>query len=352
MASAKRARVTSSQVAERAGVSRTTVSFVLNDVDNGKVAKVTRERVLQVAAELGYVPDAAARTLVSGKTGTVGMVVSKAEHIRVDAFVPQTLYSLTTVCAKRGYRLLVETSEVKQSAYDYEQLVDAKQIDGLVVLNPNPSDSRLTSLIEQGFPLVLLGAHSHPDVAAVYVNSAAGMTRATNHLIGHGHSDLGFIHYRAVSHLGMGGRFGGFVSALGQAGLRLREEWVMSGNYSAESGYDAMRSLLKQDRVPTAVLAGNDTIAIGAMAAIGQAGLRIPDDIAIVGFDDIPLARFTIPALTTIRLPSTAMAEACGQMILDLINCGSVEPRKREFEAELVVRRSCGTTSCVESSID
>jgi LacI family transcriptional regulator len=139
----KDCRVTSEQVARRAGVSRTTVSFVLNGVSSGKVSNSTRQRVLEAANDLGYVPDAAARTLVSGKTGTIGLVVSRAEHIRVDAFVPQILDSLTRTCMRRGYRLLVETSEDDQTTYDYHQLVGSKQIDGLVVLNPDPEDVRL-----------------------------------------------------------------------------------------------------------------------------------------------------------------------------------------------------------------
>ncbi|HWV22934.1 MAG TPA: LacI family DNA-binding transcriptional regulator, partial [Thermomicrobiales bacterium] len=136
-------RVTSQEVARRAGVSRTTVSFVLNGVQTGKVSDETRARVRRAARELGYVPDAAARTLVSGKTGTVGLVVSRADHIGVDAFIPQTIQSLAQTCNGFGYRLLIETSDEGQTTYDYDQLVGAKRIDGLVVLNPDPADHRL-----------------------------------------------------------------------------------------------------------------------------------------------------------------------------------------------------------------
>lgn len=335
-------RVTSLEVARRAGVSRTTVSFVLNGVQAGKVSEETRNRVLQAARELGYVPDAAARTLVSGKTGTIGLVVSRAEHISVDAFIPQTLQSLTSVCMRHGYRLLIETAEDGQTTYDYDQLVSAKRIDGLVVLNPNPNDDRLRRLIERQYPLALIGTYPHPDVAAVSVDSASAMDRAATHLIGLGHERIGFIHYRKIRSLATGGRFGGYRAALERAGLGVEERWVRSGDYSADSGYEAMKSILAGDDLPSAVMAGNDTIAIGAMAAIAECGMRIPDDIAIVGFDDIPHARFVSPPLTSVRVPAFEMAEACGEMILQLLENGSVENRKRVFQAELIVRESCG----------
>jgi LacI family transcriptional regulator len=335
-------RVTSREVAERAGVSRATVSFVLNGVRTDRVSETTRQRVLRAARELGYVPDAAARTLVSGKTGTVGLVVSKAEHIRVDAFVPQTLHSLSQLCADRGYRLLVETSDAAASPYDYERLVGARQIDGLVVLNPDPQDARLGALIEQGFPLVLIGAHPHPAVATVSVNSALAMERATRHLIDIGHRRIGFIHYREVTDLRLGGRFKGYRTALQHAGMPVDGRWVRSGNFSAESGYEAMLSLLAESERPTAVVMGNDTIAMGAMAAAARAGHHVPGDVAVVGFDDIPLARYAIPSLTTVRLPASEMASACGRMVLGLIAGERLDPVKRHFEAELIVRRSCG----------
>lgn len=335
-------RVTSQEVAERAGVSRTTVSFVLNGVRTERVSKATRERVLRAARDLGYIPDAAARTLVSGKAGAIGLVVSRSEHVRIDAFVSQILYGLAPVCSARGHRLILETADPEQPTYDYDQLVGSRQIDGLIVLNPDPGDERLASLIDRGFPIVLIGAHPHPNVPTVAVDSASAMRDATEHVMRLGHRRIGFIHYRQVADLGMGGRFSGYRSALTAADIPLDARWVRSGNFSAESGYEAMHSLLAESEPPTAVLMGNDTIALGAMAAVEESGLRVPDDVAIVGFDDIPLARFAIPALTTVRLPAVEMASICGEMIFDLIANGEIEPLKRWFPTELIVRRSCG----------
>lgn len=339
----KNRRVTSGQVAERAGVSRTAVSFVLNGLDTNKVSDATRRRVLAAAAELGYVPNAAARALVSGKTATIGLVVSQADHIRVDAFVPQTLHSLARICGAFGYRLLVETSDTGQPTYEYDQLVDAKQIDGLIVLNPDPADARLRRLIDDGYPLVMIGGHSHPSASAVWVDSVAAMDTATTHLINHGHDRIAFIHYRHIPHHSIGGRFGGYRQALSRAGIPFDGTLVRSGDYSADSGYGGMRSLLDSGQEFSAVVAGNDTIAMGAMAAIVEAGRHVPGDIAVVGFDDIPLARYAVPSLTTVRLPAADMAASCGEMIIELITKGTLRENKRVFQAELVVRGSCGT---------
>lgn len=338
----KRRRVTSREVAARAGVSRTTVSFVMNGVQSDKISPTTRTRVLDAARELGYVPDAAARSLVSGKTGTIGLVVSRAEHIGVDAFIPQTIYGLSRASAMHGYRLLIETAEEEGLTYDYDQLVRAKQIDGLVVLNPDPHDQRLDALVSTGYPVSMIGSFPHPDAVAVSIDSVTAMDEATTHLIRLGHREVGFIHYRAIRDLSSGGRFRGYRSALEREGLPVDERLVRSGDYSAKSGYRAMQSLLSGGSRPTAVVTGNDTIAIGVISAISDAGLRVPDDIAIVGFDDIPLARFISPPLTTVRVPAPEMADMCGQQIVNLIEGRAIEQRKRVFPTQLVIRASCG----------
>lgn len=335
-------RVTSREVAERAGVSRATVSFVLNGVRTNRVSDATRQRVLLAARELGYVPDAAARTLVSGRAGTIGLLVNHAQHLRVDAFVNQALHCLTEICGDRGYRLLIETSDLSRGVFDYRGLVESRQIDGLVVINPNPDDARLTELIERRYPMVLLGNHPDPRVATISVNSHAAMEAATRHVTALGHRRVGFIHYRAIASVDEGGRFGGYRAALGFAGIPFEVRFVRSGDYSAESGYRAMRSLLDEADRPSAVMVGNDTVAIGAISAIVDAGLRVPGDVAVVGFDDIPLARFVVPPLTTIRLPAEDMARRAGDMALRLVEGEELDEHRVRLPTELIIRRSCG----------
>ncbi len=335
-------RVTSREVAAKAGVSRATVSFVLNGVRTNRVSEATRERVLRAARELGYVPDAAARSLVSGRAGTIGLLVNHAQHLRVDAFINQALHVLTEHCGDRGFRLLIETSDLSRGVFDYRGLVESRQIDGLVVINPNPDDERLAELIDRRYPMVLLGNHPDARVATISVNSHEAMEAAMRHVIGLGHRRIGFIHYRRIGSVAGGGRFGGYRAALAAEGIPFDIRWVRSGNYSAESGHDAMLSLLAESDRPTAVMVGNDTVAIGAIAAVAESGLRVPDDVAVVGFDDIPLARFIMPPLTTIRLPAEDMARRAGDMVVRLIDGEELDERRVRLPTELIVRRSCG----------
>lgn len=342
-----RRHVTSSDVAQRAGVSRTTVSFVLNNVPGMNISEETRQRVLQAARELGYVPNAAARMLVSRQTRTIGLIVSHAHHIRVDAFIPQVLYSLNDVCRQHGFRLLIESVEDVGQRDAYTELVRSKQIDGLVVLNPRSDDPQLPRLMNEGYPLVLLGDHPHPAAYFVQVDQVRSSYAATSHLIGLGHDRIAFINYAPTHYIAAAERLRGYQKALAAADITLDDRLVRVGNYSPGSGYEAMASLLALDPRPTALFAGNDTIAFGAIAAIHEARLRIPEDIAVVGYDDIPKARYAVPALSTMRSPALKQAQRCGEMLIKLIRGEAPAQRQVILEAELVVRRSCGAKATV-----
>jgi DNA-binding LacI/PurR family transcriptional regulator len=157
-----------------------------------------------------------------------------------------------------------------------------------------------------------------------------------------GHTRIGFIHYRELTRLDVGGRFGGYRKSLDDAELVFDDVLVRSGNYDAGSGFHAMRSLLGLSTNPSAVMTGNDTIAIGAIAAVADAGLSVPKDVAVVGFDDIPIGKFLVPPLTTIRVPVAEMAEQAGEMVIRLIRDELLEEHRVRFPTELVVRSSCG----------
>ena len=336
-------RATSFQVAKRAGVSRSTVSFILNNVPGMKFSDETRARVLQAALELGYVPDAAARTLASGRSGTVGLIVNHAEHLLVDAFIPQVLYSLIAVSRERGFRTLVEAPEDVHRPDAYIKLVRAKQIDGLVVINPRPDDEGLRQLASEGFPLVTLGKVQGANGYSVSHRTA--VREAVKHLIELGHSRIAHITFAPQGYGSSDRRLASYRRTLEDAGLRASDAPVRYGNYSAASGFDAMRSLLASEPHPTALFAGNDTIALGALAAIHQHGLRVPQDIAVVGYDDIPIAAYTVPPLTTVRTPAAEQGRLAGEMAIDLIEGRAVPQPHLLLDTQLVVRDSCGASS-------
>ncbi len=345
-------RVTSSDVARRAGVSRTTVSFVLNNVPGMNISEATRERVLQATRDLGYVPDATARMLASGQTRTIGLVISHAHHIRVDAYIPQVLYGLNEVCRQHGFRLLLDTVEDVTQPDAYVELVRSKQIDGLVVLNPRSDDPQLPQLMHERYPVVLAGHHPHPEAHFVHVDPVTSSSIATSHLIGLGHERIAFINYAPTSYIGAAGRLQGYQQALEAAGIAADDRLVRFGNYSPASGYEAMQSLLTVAPRPTALFAGNDTIAFGAMAVIHEAGLRIPEDIGVVGYDDLPKARYAVPPLTTVRSPAIEQAQCCAEMVIALISGTPLREQQVMLEAELVVRHSCGALPRTEPLVN
>ena len=335
-------RITSQQVAARAGVSRTTVSFVLNDAPLVETIPVeTRARVIKAARELGYVPNSAARTLASGLTRTLGLLLPDPHHLEVDAFIPQLLYGLTAACNERGFRVIVEGMRAS-SGDAYLSLIAARQIDGLIVLNPRLEDVSVQSeLIGSGFPLVFVDDVEHPG--AYTITQSSRMKDAVSHLIGLGHERVAHITYAPISYHGSLDRLNVYRQTLEDADLPVDDALVRYGGLSAQSGYEAMVSLLDDAPPFTALFAGNDTVALGAIAAIHERGLRIPQDVAIVGYDDIPTAAYAVPPLTTVRTHPKEQGRRAGEVLIQLVRGDAPDERNIHIgNAELVIRKSCG----------
>ena len=344
-------RVTSRDVAARAGVSRTTVSFVLNDVPGVNISQETRQRVLGAAQELGYVPDAAARSLASRRTHTLGLVlVRNQSHLAADAFLPQVIHGLAESTRRAGFHLLLEPVEAIGHPDAYIHLVRAKHIDGIVLSGPRSDDEQLAALVDEGFPVVLLGQLPDKSACFVDVDNQSAAREAVTHLIRLGHQRIGCITNAPAEYTGGADRLAGYRDALRGAGLTYEEKLVRFGDFVPESGYRAANSILREEPPPTALFVASDVVAFGAMAAIRERGLSIPDDIALVGFDDIPLARYVDPPLTTVRLPAGELGRQAGHMIVALIQNGEAPPGSTLLETELVVRASCGAVRSFVSS--
>lgn len=337
-----RRRPSSHDVARRAGVSRTTVSFVLNDVEGANISEATRRRVLDAAADLGYVPSAAARSLASGRTWTLGLVVCHAHHLTTDAVIPQALFSLNQVSRRAGFRVLVEAVEDVSRDDAYQEMVRSKQIDGLIVINPRSDDSQLPRLIAGGFPLVTIGNPPGDGGYRVDIANTPAAHAAVTHLIDGGHREIAYVSYSEPHYRSADERLAGYRQALEAAGLAFEPERMEYASYSAASGYAAMRRLLGRGARFTAVFCGNDTVAFGAMTALREAGLRVPGDVAVVGFDDIPMAAYAAPPLTTVVNPAVESGRRAAEMLISLVH--GTEPRERQvvLPSPLVVRDSCG----------
>jgi DNA-binding LacI/PurR family transcriptional regulator len=338
-------RVTSRQVAKHAGVSQTTVSFVLNAVESANISHDTRQRVLAAARELGYFPDAAARSLARGRSSNIGLLIGQPHNqIFIDEFLPTVITGLTDVTRPFGFRLLVEIVDERHPD-TYTELVRGKEVAGLIVSFSNPSADdvqRMTLLAEDGVAVVTLD-YWNETIPSVSVDKLGGVRKAVAHLAQLGHERIALISYappRSNPHATR--RLKTYRETLRAFGLPYDEQLAAFGAYNPESGYEAMQSLLSLSPIPTALFAMNDMMAFGAMAAIEDAGLRVPDDIAIVGFDDIRLARFANPPLTTIREPDVEHGRRAGELLLALINGTEPDSLHSKLETELVIRASCG----------
>jgi DNA-binding LacI/PurR family transcriptional regulator len=331
-------RPTSADVAARAGVSRTTVSFVLNGRDVA-ISAATRERVIDAARQLGYHPHAPARQLAAGTSQTIGLVLRQSpEQVAGDALLAETLRGMTAAARRAGYRIIVEALEPKGGRY--ADLLRSGRADGLVVSGPRVDDPDLRDIVRDRFPVVLQGSLPGLDVPSVDVDNVAGARRAVEYLISLGHRRIGCVTNAPLAYTAARERLAGYRAALDEANIEPHPDWIVEAAFDAQSGHHAMAKLLDRAELD-AVFVASDVVAFGALGALRAAKRRVPHDISVVGFDDIPLAAFLDPPLTTIRLPAYELGRAVGTALLDRIATPAA-PRRTLLPTELVVRESTG----------
>lgn len=336
-------RITSRDVAELAGVSRTTVSLVLNDVQGVQISDETRERVLEAAQQLGYVPNAAAQALASRRAQIIGLILTRnPHHISSDVFLNQILDGLITAAHKHSIRLLIDIVEEKHQKKAYLELVRAKRIDGLILSGPRFDDEALFSLQQDHFPTVLMGQLPGTDFFSVDIDNLSAAKQAVQHLVKLGHKRIACITNAAPTYTAAADRLNGYRQVLEESGIPSDDSLIRYGDFDPESGYEQMRDLLTTRDKPSAVFVTSDVVAIGAKAAVVEEGLAIPGDIALVGFDDVPLARYLNPPLTTVRLPASELATRASQMLIQLIKGETPAEKQVLLESQLIVRQSCG----------
>ena len=333
-------RVTARDVAQRAGVSTTTVSFVLNNVEEMRISEETRQRVLEATKELDYHPDSLARRMVTGQTHNIAYVIRQSpDQAFADAFMPEVLNGLAQGAAAQNFHVLFEPIGPEDSR-GFAWLIRERHVDGLVISGPRTDDPELLNLLERGVPVVLQGQLPSVQVPFVDVDNQHGARVATRHLIELGHRRIGLITNAGLHYTAAAACLAGYREALTNAGLPYEEGLVRYGNFTPQSGEAAIVDLLNEK--PTAVFVASDVVALGAMKRLQTLGVRIPDDIALVGFDDIPLARYLDPPLTTMRLPAYGLGWGAAELITRFINRVPVENQEVLLETELIVRESCG----------
>lgn len=333
-------KITSHDVARRAGVSRTTVSLVLNQSQAVVLSPETRARVQRAAAELGYRPNSAARMLVKGNTETIGLVISRPEILPHDGFIPQLLLGISRVNRQHGFHVLLEGLDAEDSTRSYQSLVEERRIDGLIVLNPRTDDPDLRALVDRDFPLVLVGSIRHPQEYSVNFSTQTGMENAVAHLISLGHTRIGAVTFSPRGLVATDVRLATLRKALSVHQVVLQPEAIEYGNFSAESGHAAAERLLARCPDLTAIVAGNDTIAIGVMSAAAKSGRIIPHDLSVIGFDDLPFAAYLSPALTTIRVDAVAQGASAAELLVRKLRGEPIEQRRVLVSTHFVARDS------------
>ncbi|HSL43097.1 MAG TPA: LacI family DNA-binding transcriptional regulator [Anaerolineales bacterium] len=333
-------RTTSRDVAKLAHVSRTTVSFILNNVPGVSISAATRKRVLDAAQKLNYSPNVAGKKLVSGKSYTIGLVLCQSpEQIFTDAFLPQVILGVEQAAMQQGFHVLLKPVDPNDTG-GYARLITENHVDGILLSGPRQDDSALMNLHRRRVPIMLMGQLPETDIPFVDIDATAGAELAVNHLIERGHQHIGMITNAPLDYTSAQQRRDGYLRAVKKAKLPVNKAYIKAGNYTPASGFSAMQALLNSTPRPTAVFVASDVVAMGAMLAIKDAGLDIPKDMSVIGFDDIPLAEFFDPPLTTIRLPAFGIGWAGGERLIRMIQGEGLNDASLLLESKLIIRQS------------
>jgi LacI family transcriptional regulator len=331
-------------VAKYAGVSVGTVSNVLNN--SSLVRPETRERVLAAIAALNYHPTAAARSLNTQLTNTIGMVRTELRPSSMtgesDPFILDLIDGVSTAAIGTGIGLTFWTIPVgPQELALYQRLVLGRQVDGLILFAVRENDPRIDFLLEHDFPFVVFGRfNSHENIHWIDVDGAFGIQLAVKHLTELGHTRIAYISPPGEQHLARQ-RWHGFESSLNEAGLEVDHNLVFEGDFTEKSGQLGAHYLLDQSQPPTALICNNDRMAFGAMRAIQARGLEAGRDVSVVGFDDIPLARYWHPPLTTVYQPTREIGGMLFALLQDVIVGDVADSNTRQLiKPELRVRDS------------
>ncbi len=324
-------------MAAMAQVSRTTVSFVLNERAGVKIPDETRQRVLRAAASLDYHPNSVARQLARGASRSLGLVLRQSpEQVANDGLLAETLRGLASAARAAEYRVLLETLVPGEGSY--ANLVRSGRADGLIVSGPRYDDEELAQLARDGFPVVIQGSLPGLDVSSVDIDNEAGARLAVEHLLALGHRRIACITNAPLAYTAASERLAGYREALAGAGVGEEPGLVAEGAFDAPSGHRAVASILAH-ATPDAIFVASDVVAIGAIAGLREAGLSVPGDVSVVGFDAIPLTAYLNPPLTTIALPAYDLGLAAGRAILDRI-AGRPVAGRTLLPTELIVRAS------------
>ena len=331
-------------VARVAGVSITTVSHVLNNTR--RVNAETKERVLQAVEQLGYRPSFLARALVRQETETIALIVPD----NVNPFFAEMARGIENYGFAAGHNVILCNSDNDiQKELAYLDMLISKRVDGVIYMTGYTHTEKLEALLAHHIPIVTLD-RDYAGIDAILIDNVYGGYEATKHLLSLGHRRIACVagpETECAIATGSVGRVDGYRQALQDAGAAYDPAFVCSGNYTFDSGREAARGLMRLAPRPTAIFACNDVMAIGAISYLDEEGIDVPGEVSVVGFDDVTLARFYSPPLTTVATPILEIGQRLCQMLLDRINARlPAETQRVTVRGELRVR--CSTAPVVE----
>ena len=327
-------------IAKKTGYSPTTVSKVFNNYTD--VRAQTRQTILQAAKELGYLPNAHARTLTTKKSWTIGVLFVESSGIGMQhPFFSAVIESFKQVAVSKGYALMFISKDVGGKKSGYLENCKIRGVDGVVVILSDYDDPYFQELLDSDIPCIILD-HETTQAHTVYSDNHEGSFLAVEYLHSLGHRKIAHISGGMNTFAGSN-RVQGYEMAMTSLGLERQESYIVhSAYYSIESGYAAMMELLDLQDRPTAVFAAGDHLALGAMRAAKERGLHIPEDLSIVGFDNIELSQYISPALTTIGQDTALMGYEAAEILIRSIDDPSLVQESVVLPVQLVIRDSCG----------
>lgn len=333
-------KLTLEQIAELAGVSRSTVSRVVND--QASVKPEVRQRVLEVIAETGYQPNPAARSLATRRSGIIGLAIPRAvQFLFTDPYYPHLIQGVAQTCNAQGCTLALflihsEDEEQKLSA----KVLRSQLVDGVIVSASPIDDPLIPQLVENKVPLVMVGRPNElAEVSFVDVDNVEGAYSAVSHLVRLGYERIATITGPLQTMVGLDRRQG-YLNALQERGRLVDPTLIVEGDFSEAGGYLAVQRLLPHQ--PDALFVASDTMALGALRALREAGVAVPEEVAVIGFDDLPQAAIANPPLTTVRQPIRRVGALAVETLLDILTHGPEPPRRLVLATQLIIRASCG----------
>ncbi len=334
------------EIARLAGVSRSTVSRVINNYTN--VPEKTRDKVMKVIKQYNYFPNVSAQVLAGKRARTIGLFLVAPGHVSSDILTNMMIVSVIEDASAYGYYVL---THIIRDAKDAETIKNVKEIffqrriDGGIFIGAATHEPFIEELIDEGF-IVGVVDQVHPEATqsnriVTNFNNESGMKQAVAYLTGLGHTKIGVIN-GDMNRLSGPTKYEGFLKAMKLCGLEVNPDWVLAGSFHEQSGYESIHAFLRTEvERPTAIIAANDSVAFGAIRALKENGLQVPDDMSIIGFDDHALSEKHHPALTTVRVEFSDMLKQLTSILIAKIEQPTDDIRQITLDCSLVIRNSC-----------